>query len=459
MTRLQRIFLFLVLAWLATLTLRLAFTARIGHDDIEHLHTAWLMLQGQQPYLDFFQKQSPLFWWLLIPLLSFADGDLAIALFLGRGLMLVALAASSTAIWLLAREALRRKGLAHAALLLLWASPVVLYNMLVIRPDGVMIALLLWALVFATRGLSQGRRALLVPAGICLGLACSFLLKAAPVSLAAATALAYIGWHQDSRSWRGALRNLVLLGLGALIAILPFIVLLAATGQLEPFIYFNITFNGAIYSHPWPGDVPWWTRFSTLLLNEVRQEPWLLAGAIGSNLLWIGLLPVPRHQAARNRFLLLIALFWAGVVVLAANRLPFYSYFLLPLLTGAVFGPVIWSKLATRMESHRVVWVSPRRKRTFSPARVLAPVVVIAIVVTSTYWHNRFTTNEGQLDKLSSLPRVEAVHEMPRHPVFAFDSHRIWDNVERYKFAFRQLSERGDLPKWAAAIYESEFRQ
>jgi hypothetical protein len=48
---------------------------------------------------------------------------------------------------------------------------------------------------------------------------------------------------------------------------------------------------------------------------------------------------------------------------------------------------------------------------------------------------------------------------MPRHPVFALDSNRIWDNVERYKFAFRQLSERGDLPDWAAAVYESEFQQ
>jgi hypothetical protein len=459
MTRLQRISLFLVLAWLATLTLRLAFTARIGHDDIEHLHTAWLMLQGQQPYLDFFQKQSPLLWWLLVPLLSFAEGDLAIALFLGRGLMLIALVASSTAVWLLAREALRRKGLAHASLLLLWASPVVLYNLLVIRPDGVMIALLLWALVFATRSLRQGRRALLVPAGICLGLASSILLKAAPVSVAAAAALGYIGWHQDSRGWRGASRNVLLLGLGALIAILPFIALLAATGLLAPFSFFNITFNAAVYSHPWAGDVPWWTRVSSVLLNELRQEPWLLIAAIASNLLWFGLLPVPRHQAGRGRFLLLISLFWAGGVILAANRLPFYSYFLLPLLTGAVFGPVIWSKLASRMEAHRVVWVSPRQKRTFFPARVLTPVVVLAIVVTGTYWHNRFTTNEGQLDKLSSLPRVEAVHEMPRHPVFALDSNRIWDNVERYKFAFRQLSERGDLPDWAAAVYESEFQQ
>ena len=135
MSRLQRISLVLVLVWLGALTLRLAFTARLGHDDIEHLHTAWLMLQGQQPFIDFFQKQSPLLWWLLLPLVSLAEGDLAIAVFLGRSLMALALAASVVAIWLLAREALRRKSMAPAALLLLGASPAVLYNLLVIRPD------------------------------------------------------------------------------------------------------------------------------------------------------------------------------------------------------------------------------------------------------------------------------------------------------------------------------------
>ena len=29
-------------------------------DDVEHLHSAWLVFQGQVPYKDFFQHHNPL---------------------------------------------------------------------------------------------------------------------------------------------------------------------------------------------------------------------------------------------------------------------------------------------------------------------------------------------------------------------------------------------------------------
>ena len=40
-------------------------------DDVEHLHSAWLVYQGKIPYVDFFQHHNPLLWYIFAPLLGF----------------------------------------------------------------------------------------------------------------------------------------------------------------------------------------------------------------------------------------------------------------------------------------------------------------------------------------------------------------------------------------------------
>jgi len=39
-------------------------------DDVEHLHSAWLVFQGKVPYVDFFQHHNPLLWYLFAPLMG-----------------------------------------------------------------------------------------------------------------------------------------------------------------------------------------------------------------------------------------------------------------------------------------------------------------------------------------------------------------------------------------------------
>lgn len=47
-------------------------------DDVEHLHSAWLVWQGKVPYIDFFQHHNPLMWYLFAPLLGFFAYDIAV---------------------------------------------------------------------------------------------------------------------------------------------------------------------------------------------------------------------------------------------------------------------------------------------------------------------------------------------------------------------------------------------
>lgn len=47
-------------------------------DDVEHIHSAWLVFQGYVPYQDFFQHHNPLLWYLFAPVVGFFSYDLAV---------------------------------------------------------------------------------------------------------------------------------------------------------------------------------------------------------------------------------------------------------------------------------------------------------------------------------------------------------------------------------------------
>ncbi len=47
-----------------------SFIVKANGDNIEHLHFAWLVWQGDVPYKDFFQHHNPLIWYLSAPLVN-----------------------------------------------------------------------------------------------------------------------------------------------------------------------------------------------------------------------------------------------------------------------------------------------------------------------------------------------------------------------------------------------------
>lgn len=47
-------------------------------DDVEHIHSAWLVFQGKIPYVDFFQHHNPLLWYLFAPMVGAMAYDLAV---------------------------------------------------------------------------------------------------------------------------------------------------------------------------------------------------------------------------------------------------------------------------------------------------------------------------------------------------------------------------------------------
>ena len=47
-------------------------------DDVEHLHSAWLVFQGKVPYVDFFQHHNPLLWYLFAPIMGMFAYDIVV---------------------------------------------------------------------------------------------------------------------------------------------------------------------------------------------------------------------------------------------------------------------------------------------------------------------------------------------------------------------------------------------
>jgi len=59
------------------------FNRSFDHDEFEHIHSAWLLLEGQIPYTDFFQHHNGLLWILIAPIIA-VFGETVTAIFAVR---------------------------------------------------------------------------------------------------------------------------------------------------------------------------------------------------------------------------------------------------------------------------------------------------------------------------------------------------------------------------------------
>ena len=59
----------LVLYYIGFMVWTIFYTETGNGDNVEHLHSTWLISQGKIPYKDFFQHHNPLLWFVFSPLL------------------------------------------------------------------------------------------------------------------------------------------------------------------------------------------------------------------------------------------------------------------------------------------------------------------------------------------------------------------------------------------------------
>jgi len=449
----------LIMAYLAVWMLRLGLTSQVGHDDVEHIHTAWLMNQGLAPFTDFFQKQSPVFWHLLRPLVALSGDSFATVLLLARGLMLLFLALTVAGATALARSLVSRSNRALICPALLLASPVLLYNLAVVRPDGVMVCLLMWGCVLLERFLRRGTgHGSLFASGTLFGLAGVVLLKAVPFVVLLAGLVLLFPPAGGSRGLRQAIPGLLVFCAGITTTVAPFLLWLLGSDQFEEFYFFNVVFNGELYRNPPPFDVPWSSRIFQVLATALKKEPWTLLVPPFALLLLSVRFNRLRFSPNLPALAIVLVLLCAGLVMLPLNRLPFYNYFLVPFVAGPLLAPWLWEQFAHLFEDARFSLTTKKRVLFDQPAVRLLGCVATALVLThATNQFSRFPTSEAQVEKIAGVEKGRDDYKLPYLPVFEIDPHRIWDNVDRYRHTFRSLEDQGKVPEWAKELYSAEY--
>ncbi len=163
-------FLFCMAIWHALL-------GQVSTDEIEGLHTAWKISNGEVIYRDFFQHHHPLFYFLLVPILGLG-GETLLSFYLAELFAFAVFAALAGVSFLIAREIYGDRKTAWFALVLLLGFPYFIWKGTEIRPDGLQLLLGLLSFYFLVLYLRGKKQKDLVWSALLLSLSFLVLQKA-----------------------------------------------------------------------------------------------------------------------------------------------------------------------------------------------------------------------------------------------------------------------------------------
>ena len=361
-----------------------------GWDDVQHLHTAWLMQHGQMPFRDFFENHSPLTYQILAALLWLRPQAVAICDF-SRFLSLVLALASFGLTVALARRVLATRSVPMAALGVLWLGALLPYELYELRPDMFANVSSLGALlVLAT---SRRIRAL-VGSGLLLGLSVALTPKHAVLLAALPLALLLERPAMWPFVWRTGLH-----WIGIALGAAPTLAWLAGHGLLSDFRYWVFSFNQSI------------PRADALVL------PLVLMGLVGAWLavLWRERRGLRRLQPSES---VAVAGMAAGMLMYRLQVIhagPYGLQLCVLVLMGACCG-----------EASRVMgWLVERRYGILA-GFLLGFYFLPSVTVLRWVSHGDYFAGRAEIAALGQIAGGEAVVGVPpRHPVLAPDATRL----------------------------------
>ena len=406
----------LLVVALVGLVLFHAWYSQFNHDEITHLHGAWLIAQGQKPYADFLEQHHPMLGYLFAPAVGWFGSV--------RGLVFAARLFELGCILALLFSFARLLRRVYPAvpvrwpLLLLVTSFMFVRSSLEVRADPLMNALVYAGLLNLT-GFLQERspwRALL--AGAFFGAAAAVLQKALVVLALVGGALLLLALLHRRDPAR---RNRILLGSAALLgaALVPLAALFAfirSQGFWQDFWFWNYEFNRYFYTQAVLGK-----HFSVLAsigLSALVNPVLWLAGCGGIVLcageLWRGRKTVAGTGDARIA-LLVVALGY--LLFLGFNRFPLDQYFIVVLPLLALFSAEVFSRAEA----------AGGAARAFLQRSVLFMAFVLACILVL-YPSNRPQREVQDHVLAQTVPGQAIFVPPPFHPIFRPDSSYFFYN-------------------------------
>ncbi|MCC6537146.1 MAG: glycosyltransferase family 39 protein, partial [Bryobacterales bacterium] len=323
-------------------------------DEFEHLHSAWLVSQGQTPYVDFFQHHTPLFYYLAARFLPARGADFDTILSM-RVLMLCLWGAAIAA----AGSWFRRYGRWHGwmAVGLLAASATMLTAGHTVFLDTASVPSLMLSAWLLAEGENKPRW--MLAAGVFFGFAVLTNLKASMAMFAPVALLASRGWC----AWRSGgrvgawLRDGAAYIAGGLVSISLLVLLLGPEGSVGLW-RFCVELNMG-----WRARVSGLPTLAGLLRRDLFMA--LLVGGLIASRLW----NLPRRGfrlEGRDAPWLFFASLLAGMFILPVVWFEYFAI-VMPFLTlsGAlVLGDWLahWTGEAQPAEAALGSWAAPRRR-------------------------------------------------------------------------------------------------
>ena len=381
------------------ITLALAGFRFFDGDEIEHVHSAWHVLNGAVPYVDFFEHHHSLLWYLLAPVLAVLP-ESASALVALRLVMFLLVPATAWATYRLARECGAPREAAWLSVFLLLSMTTFTYVAIEIRPDVPQTLLGVSSAIFFVRLLRTQKARDAVLCGLTAAAAFLFLQKVLllfPLFAVAFTVAAVSRRVRWRLGWYAAAAFAA--------ACAPFAAWLAVTGAFDDYVVTNWLFNarlGAGRSH--------WSFLAAATLRDFGRNAvfWILSIAMAAA-------AVRRRQQAPY---VLPAWFGWGLVALmfATNRVvDRYLLAAVPFLAAAAG-----------------MWLAEEaaRRRVAGP-RFAALLLLVCLLPAIGMTRSVFRSNRGQLEKIQlvldrSAPGDRMYDEWGDFNVFRPDMHYFW---------------------------------
>ncbi len=228
---------FILLTCFFVLTLVTCYFKFFNNDEIEHVHSAWYLLQGYIPFKDFFQHHNPLLWYLLLPLLSLF-GDSTLSIIAERFLMGGVLFGTAFLTYLTTAAITKSRETGLVSVVLLFSTVLFMEKGIEIRPDGPQVLCGMASVYFLIRSFQDSSHRSMLFSGLFAALSFLFLQKTIFLLASYGMVMAY-GLYKKEIS----LKNMAFFFCGFLPPLLLFAGYLQLTGSFHDYLLTNWQLN------------------------------------------------------------------------------------------------------------------------------------------------------------------------------------------------------------------------
>ncbi|WP_422359127.1 ArnT family glycosyltransferase [Reichenbachiella sp.] len=206
-------------------------------DELEAVHSAWKLLQGESIYKDFFQHHHAFLYHLISPVIDLFGEDV-IVLYVLRLINFSCFLGMLWCTFQIMEVVFQNKQTSWLSVFLLASTVIFVEKAIEIRPDVPQILFGLFAILFLFRHVYGREQWTHLLSAFCLGVSFLFLQKA--IFIVAGLGALQLIWHFESRF---SLKKLITYWLIFGITISPYFILLISEQEFENYVFWNWIIN------------------------------------------------------------------------------------------------------------------------------------------------------------------------------------------------------------------------